>query len=277
VSGSGTRTGPIGPLWLEYAAYAGRLLLGSAPPYLDAPSYIAWERKAQSLLNSDVVPMPVGHICSQWLQQQTEVRRAMENGKRRISALRLLLQQEGLRAHLVQLSTALRSSFPRKQLAIVCPTPAHWINAARGHDADSGSVPDGPDIQEVESASLYMADFLREFRSVDLDMLLLEESGRLQSDPVDVSGYQSVFNVGASYNWRIGLHIGENRVHARPSELTFVVSTEPQSDLVFGQEMPETFWETGRAPERPAGGFRYARIPVHAQPERVLDRVASLR
>jgi hypothetical protein len=120
-----------------------------------------------------------------------------------------------------------------------------------------------------------MADFLREFRSVDLDLLLLEEAGQLQSRPVDVSRYQSVFNVAASYNWKVGLHVGANP--ANSSELTFVISTEPQPDLVFGRELPQSFWETDVKPERPTGGFLYSRIPVHAQPESVLDRVASMR
>lgn len=236
------------PLWLDYGDYAGRLLAGGAVPWLDVAGYVALQRKAQGLLRSDVLQLPVGVVSAAWVAVQPALREAMAAKKRAVVPLKTLMADEGLRAHLVEMARGLRACFPEQPLALACPSPRAW--AAQAYRLAHGeSVEVGED--ETDSAAVYMADFLRSFGDAGIDVLLLQDGPELPLPEL----YTPVLNVAAHYRWEAGL---QSAAHVEAGSLAFVISQD--------------CWNGGAAP-----GLRHAVIPADAQPESVLQRLAELR
>ncbi|WP_020650921.1 hypothetical protein [Solimonas variicoloris] len=262
-------------LWLDYADYAGALLAGGSAPWLDASALIAWQRKAQGLLRSDVVELPLGAVAAAWLAAHAPLREAMRAKRRAVFPLRTLLADEAWRAHLAELAGGLRASFAAQPLALACPSPRRWLLDA--YQAAHGEAPEIDD-DEVESAAVYLADFLRCFGETGVDLLLLQESAA--SEPGEASAlaaYQPVLNVAAHYRWSAGLSAPAGRYAGGEAPLDFVVAPQPAAARYAAQLVPAAYWSGGEAPPCPPGGFRYAGIPGDAQPEAVLQRLAALR
>ena len=264
-------------LWLDYDAYAGALLANGSVPWLDLDALIGWMRKAQSLLKSDVVAVPVATVVKQWLAAHPELKTAMAAKRRVVFPLKTLLADAALRIHLVMLSKALRSSFPKLPLLLSLPSPRLWIAQASAQALPGETIE--IDADAVDGAAAYIADFLREFAGCGIDGILLQESA--ESEPAsaeDLQLYQAVFNVAAHYRWDAGLRLPvaahEAAVGPGPA---FVVSPRSAVAGAAGQVLKAEFWAGEAPPECPAGGFRYAEIPVDAKPESVLDRLATLR
>lgn len=268
-SGSGGRG-----LWLDYGAYAARLLANGAAPWLDADAAGAWLRKAQSLLKSDVVVLPVAAVTEQWLRARPELAAAMAAKSRAVFPLKTLLADAPLRAHLVELARVLRALFDKQPLVLALPSPRRWAALAYSQ-AYTGETPE-LDADVVDSAAAYVADFLRAFADCGIDGLLLcEDAASAPATADDLALYQPVFNVAAHYRWDAGLQLPPGSPGAAGDGPAFVLADEPLAGLPTGIAVPPAFW-TGAAPP-PAAGFRYAEIPAEAQPERVLERLALLR
>lgn len=117
-----------------------------------------------------------------------------------------------------------------------------------------------------------MADFLRSFGDSGVDVLLLEEDAdSAPCGPGEIDWYGSTVNVARHYGWDVGLQTPK-RIGGEGG-LDFIVG--PGSTRCT--EVDPSFWSEGVAPDTPAGGFRYARIPLDAQPQTVLDRLRLLR
>lgn len=266
-------------LWLDYTEYAGALLSGGSVPWLDVSELVAWQRKAQGLLQSDVLELPIGSASAAWLQAHPQLLEAMRGKRRPTFPIKTLLADAGLRAHLLEIAQGLRASFARLPLALACPSPRRWaIEAHRAAFADDAAgVEDfGPD--ETEDAAAYLADFLRVFGDVGVDVLLLQESA--ESEPADASGlaaYQPVLNVASHYRWEIGLAAPGGRYAGGDAGFGFVIAPRPIESRRGGRMVPPEFWTGSAAPECAASGFRYASVPGDARPETVLQRLAALR
>lgn len=252
------------PLWLDYGAYAGALLANGSVPWLDVAAYVALQRKAQGLLKSDVLQLPVGAVGAAWVAARPALRETMAAKKRAVFPLKTLLADEDLRAHLVELARGLRACFPDLPLALACPSPREWVaqayRMAHGEDTEVGD-------DEADSAAVYLADFLRCFGEAGVDVLLLQES--TGSEPADATGldlYQPALNVAAHYRWETGLLAPAGRCAAGTTGLGFVVG--PDAIL------PPDSWNAAMTAGR---GLRYAVIPADAQPETVLQRLKELR
>ena len=198
-------------LWLDDADYSAVLLAGGAPPWLDATAYVAWRRKAQSLLKSNVIAVPVARIFSSWLANDAPLRAASGAKTRANFPLKTMLAAADLRRHLAEIIVGLRSSFPMLAVALVCPSPRAWVgDAYHWAFGDAAEIEVGED--EVDAATLHSADFLREFGGSGIDTVLLEESA--QSEPattVEIEWYRSVLNVGTHYRWDMGLRLPGDR------------------------------------------------------------------
>lgn len=263
-------------LWLDYADYAGALLANGMVPWLDVAGCVAWQRKAQGLLKSDVLTLPVATVCARWLDRQPALREAMAAKRRAVFPLKTLLADEALRAHLVELAAGLRACFSDLPLALACPSPRRWVAEAyrQAHGAEA-EVEVGED--EADSAAVYLADFLRAFGNAGIDALLLQESA--DSEPAAAEGlacYQPVLNVAAHYRWDIGLSAPAGRYAGGSSGLGFVVAPSALPGTRAGCIVPADFWAGAAPPDCPPHGFRYAVIPAGVQPEAVLQRLAVL-
>lgn len=262
-------------LWLDYAEYAGALLAGGKVPWLDVSALVAWQRKAQGLLQSDVLELPLGTAAAAWLEAHPALREAMRAKRRALFPLRTLLADEALRAHLVELAQGLRASFARLPLALACPSPKRW--ALEAYREAFGEDPE-IEPEDVEDAAVYLADFLRSFGEVGVDLLLLRESA--ESEPADAAAleaYRPVLNVAAHYRWETGLAAPAGRYAGGGAGLGFVIAPQALDGACAGRIVPEAYWRGEAAPPCPERGFRYAGVPADAQPEAVLQRLAALR
>ncbi|MDM4769094.1 hypothetical protein [Solimonas sp. SE-A11] len=251
------------PLWLDYGDYAGALLAGGAVPWLDVAGTIALQRKAQGLLRSDVLQLPVAAVTEAWVAAHPALREAMAAKRRAVVPLKTLLADESLRAHLVELAKGLRSCFAEAPLALACPSPRAWVAAAY-RLAHGETVEVGED--EADSAAVYMADFLRCFGEAGIDILLLQEG----EEPPLPELYTPVLNVAAHYRWEAGL---QGPAGTPAAGLAFVIAPDSTS----GRPLAPAYWGGAAAEDCPPQGFRHAAIPADAQPESVLQRLAELR
>lgn len=266
-----------GLVWLDYTDYAGALLAGGSVPWLNVTATVAWYRKAQGLLRSDVVTVPAWRVMTAWLDTHPVLRDAMRAKNRAIHPLRTLLSEEPLRDHLVELARALRSCFAELVLAVGLPSPRLAIHEAYTVAFGSGDVPQiGED--EVDAACPHIASFLRGFGETGLDTLLLEESA--VTEPVadaEVTWYQSVLNVAAHYRWDVGLAVPGDRFGGGAQGVDFFIAPRAVAGVPQGFALPAEFWDELPPPVIHVPDFLYASIPAGAVPERVLERLALLR
>jgi len=183
-------------LWLDSHAYCARLLANGKAPWLDATAFVAWQRKAMGLLKPDVATLPIAPAIDAWLDAHPDLREVMAAKSRTGFALKTLLADESLRAHLVELARGLGGAV-NQPLALVMPSPRAWIaiayRQAHGSDVDVSD-------DDADSASVYIADFLRVFGDVRIDALVLEE---IDGGVSDSSAYQSVLNLAMHYRWEV--------------------------------------------------------------------------
>jgi hypothetical protein len=265
-------------LWLDDTDYSAALLAGGAAPWLDASAYVAWRRKAQSLLKSNVIAVPVARICSAWLANDPELHTAIGAKSRANFPLKTLLAAAELRGHLTQIVEGMRSSFPGLPLALVCPTPRAWVRDAYACAfGDSAQIEVGED--EVDSATLHSADFLREFGGAGIDTVLLEES--VESEPAEaaqIEWYRSVLNVGVHYRWDMGLRVPGKRFPGdSDAHFAYVIGPRAVPTGCFGRSIPAEFWRGETLKPAPTAQFQFSEIPGGSKPELVLERLAILR
>ena len=125
------------PLWIEATAYAERLMSNGSVPWLDVAEVVAWHRKAQGLLKSDVVALPVRPIAEAWSKSDSELAEEMSAKNRTTAPLKILLASESLRAHIVEILKGLRASYGSNPLALVVPS-------ARAHRRQSPTTTSAP-------------------------------------------------------------------------------------------------------------------------------------
>lgn len=253
-------------VWVESTAYAARRLAGDAVPWLDAAAVVAWQRKAQSLLGSDVVALAAEPMCTAWVGAHPALARAMAAKRRPGFALRTLLGDAGLRAHLLEVVHGLRASFGGLPLALRLPSPWLW-SALLGVTIDE---------DEADAAAVAIADFLRVFGESGLDVLLLDEPFEAAAPALGL--YQPVLNVAAYYRWEVGLSCGANACDLDAGGgLSFAIAPRAPAGMPAGLPLPPSFWSGAEASAPRPGDFFYAEIPRDVAPETVLDRLATLR
>jgi hypothetical protein len=273
-------------LWLDDTDYTASLLAGGDPPWLDAAAFLAWRRKAQSLLKPDVATLPVARVCAAWLHRDPQLRADMASRSRSNFPLKTLLASAQLRHHLTELLAGMRSSFPGLTLALLCPSPRAWVGEAyRWAFGPQAAVRVGEG--EVDAATLHCADFLREFAGVGLDSVLLEESNECEpADATELEWYRSVLNVGAHYRWDMGLRLtgtgfagemGDAAARDGVGGFAFVIASRPFTAARAGRIIPENFWRGSPLEGPPHTDFDFSQVPAGLPPEVILDRLSVLR
>lgn len=263
------------PLWIESTAYAQRLLAGGNVAWGDAAEVVAWHRKAQGLVRSDVVSLSLTPIVSAWFESDGELAEEMRAKKRATAPLKVLLASDGLRNHIAEIVKGLRTSYANAPLALVIQSPRRWVAHAYAL-AHHETLAVGED--EADSAAMYIADFLRSFGELGVDVLLLEESAEsLPASAGEIAWYQPVFNIAAHYRWECGIHLPAASDIGGAEGLNFCIAPQAIDGLTNGIGTGgDASLGSGPVPV-PAGGFRYIEIPENAQPEATLERLAALR
>jgi len=262
---------PAPLLWIDADDYCERLLANGRAPWTDAAAWLAWQRKGQGLLRSDVVALPVARVIDAWLAAQPTVRSTMGLKNRLLLPLRTLLANEALRVHLVEMIGGLRSSQASTPVVLVLPSPRAWVAIAyRQAFADEPEPEVGAD--DADSAAVYIADFLRAFGEAGLDGVLLVESAEtVPGSDDDLSCYGAVFNLAAHYRWACGIELPKTG-DFDASALDFVISDEPQTGARRHGHRIAWQSETARAVH-----FSFITVPADGEPEQVLERLRRLR
>lgn len=270
-------TGPL--LWLDFYDYAGPLLAAGVIPWFDDAAFAAFHTKAQSLLRGDVVGLPLGRLAEALLAAQPALAVAMRAKSRPAYPLRRLLEDEALRRAAQALLMPLRAAAAERPLALVLPSPRHWLALAYGlaHGAPLAAEA-AADGDEIDGAAVYVADFLRGFADAAVDLVLLcETAADGPADAAALAWYDPVFKTARHYRWEIGLLDPVGRLApADGAALDFLIAPEPGAGAAGGCLLPAAFWQAG-GPVPAGGRFSYGVVPAGAVPETVLERIASLR
>lgn len=263
-------------VWIDYAAYAGRLLGNGAAPWADVAELVSWYRKAQGLLGSDVVTLPVARIAQAWLAANPGLQQALTEKKRATAPLKALLADESLRGHLHETIAGLHDSFAATPLVLACPAPGAFVRAAHAWAHGETGIEIGED--EIDDGAVYLADFLRAFGDTAISALLLEEDAVPAAGVLD-EFYRPLFNLATHYRWDAGLLLPGGPVPEGVDGLGYVVAPADAAgavrDMPAGYRLTEDFWQDG---EVPAGALLlYLEVPETAQPERVLERLQEVK
>lgn len=259
------------PVWVDGLDYTAKLLAGGAPPWLDADACAQWLNKGQGLLKSAARVMPVEPVIRAWVDANASLAADMDEKKRSIYPLKVLLGEPGLRSHVQDILLALGSGPAPMTLAM--PSPRAWLGLAQelaGRDINT-------DADTVDSAAMYVADWLREVAEggTDIDVILLIETANdLPQSDDDLGLYGSVYNVAEHRQWQVGLHWPGN-AQGQHDALAFAVADDATPG--GGLRLSSGQWASGETPELGTAAFFAVQIPADDDPETVLQRLDALR
>jgi hypothetical protein len=255
-------TGRAVPLILDHTAYgSARILHGAPVPWSEPAECQSYFGRAQGLLRPDLTLIDVEAVYAQHLAHRTDLTDAMGARSRTGFALKTLLADQALTASVVRLVEVLGSS-SRLPLALQVPGPLRWLALAQ-------TLAGNPEVSRIEadhgeSASMYVADWLRGFETCPVTLLILD--GR-RADHVgldglvddDLAAYSPVINAVDHYRWGLALRTD--------------VTLELHGNETGGAVLPPSFWIDGSTP---GAKVLLAEIPGDAEPELVLARLATL-
>lgn len=268
-------------LWLDFYDYAAALFAGrDGIPWFDDAAFAAFHAKAQSLLRSDVVALPVTRVVAALLAAQPALVEAMRAKQRPTYPLRRLLEAEPLRQAVGALLAPLRAVAVQCPLALEIPSPRAWLTLAWEAAWGQPLAPDvASDPDEIDGAAAYVAGFLGGFADSGIDLVLLSETGG-DATPADLSLYGPVLRAARHYRWEVGLLDPAAGAAGDAGELDFrigPVGAGGAAEASTGGMLPAEFWQAGAAPVPGRGRLTYGVVPGGAVPETVLERIAALR
>jgi hypothetical protein len=274
---------PRPPIWLDDTAYTTRLLAGGRAPWLDVAACIGWRRKVLQLLEPAIEVLDVAACVAAWIAARADLHERMRAKREPPEPLRVVLADEALQNHIVELARASRAS-TTKPLALVCPAPRRWlIDTFRV--AFNGAL--DPDADETDDAASYCASFLRAFGGAAIDALLLrgeEAPQRLNATAASSDAaagplpdaewacYGSLVNLARHYRWDLGWRVA-GAAGSILAGADFLIASSGGA----GVAIDAAFWSGAAPPALPSGSFAYAKIPAAADPASVLERLRVLR
>jgi hypothetical protein len=250
------------PLILDHASFGStRLLNGASVPWAEPVGCQVYFGQAEGLLRPDMTLVDVGAAYAQQLVRRPDLTAAMGERSRAGYALKRLLADEAASEAVAGVVRVLAET-SRLPLVLQIPAPMRWLaltSSAAGHRDPAEFT-----IDHGESASVYVADWLRRFGSLPVALLLLD--GRRGDDstfhevvPEDLTAYTPVINAADHYRWGLALR-GDDELQLHGMDAGGVV-------------LPASFWVDEPAPP---GSVLFAEVPQHAEPEHVLERLATL-
>lgn len=237
------------------------LLQGRDVPTAEPMAFANHVRQVQDLLEPDAALLSLGPLYAARVATDTGLRTAMGSKSRTGFALRSLLADAALTARAIELVTLVTRT-QHRPVVLQVPSPRMWLTTTHHFSGDANT--DGLDSDDAENASMYVADWLRNFASLPLAAVLLDDRPT-QTAPtptvVPLQVYSPVANTTTHYRWTLAMR-HTTRVELHGSDLT-------------GGVVPTEYWlDDGVA--LPEGDFLLGEIPPTAVPEGVLKRVATI-
>ena len=263
-------------LWLNYLDYASQLLAEGNVQWMNIAECVAWYRKSQSLLRSDVLHVDLELISNVFIKSDAAISTLMAEKNKPIAPLKELLAYQPLRTHISELVSAMRATFPDLVLALVCPSPGVWIKNVYLKTFPDASHPSiGED--EVDYGSLYMADFLRIFSGANVDVLLLDDD-ILSEELIEIymPCYQTIINLANQYRWKFGFKFSDIPNNDLLPDVDFIISPVNILGANIGLEINPSFWLNGASVDLHQHCLHYLTIPASVKPEKVLETLIEV-
>jgi len=264
------------PLWIDAWSYGQQLLnKGNPPPWDDVGAFVSYHRQLQGLVQSDILVVEVESFYENWLRNNTALLVNMGEKRRLGYALRVMLADSTARNQLQEIIRAVCDSNTNTPVVLALPSPKCWMGSAhcRARNIDSAQV----SWDDAESASMYVADFLRCFSDSELSGVLLRDPDNTgPASAGDIARYQPVINVAQHYHWQVILD-GCVDNFLPSSEFGVTVSIGNQSTDEGGLKLPDDCWDGAELPMFNGQGFWYVTVPRNAVPEQVLELLAKMR
>jgi len=211
--------------WLEYAA---RLLGGGSVDWGDAATVAGLLGKAQGLLKSDLVLLPVDRLLTARLAADPALREAVSAKRRNVQPVRALLADEGVRQETVELVMQGRAHIRGGSLGVTLPGPAALI----GQVATLAGL-DAPEIDDdlIDDAAVLIADFLRILAGLPVELIVLDGV-----EPEQVALHAPVARLCEHYGWRLATRV-DGRVQGYGSLLagleTMVIAADANPEATL--------------------------------------------
>ena len=267
-------------LWIDFNAYTKKLLLAEGEnPWANPASYMSFYGQAHGLVNADVVVMDIWDLFHHWMLEDEEAIPSMAGKKRITVAAKAMLEAYAPRELLAEVLTAISNNYGGSvPIVLVMPSPRSLLiranKAANGVDVE-------PEEAHIDTASMYVADYLRYFSEVDLSgVLLREDVDSMPESAEELSWYQPIYNVAKHYRWSVGVHLPfSNDGFNVPDDVNFSIVPADCSvaDSSDGKDISKALWEAKDTVSPAGNGFNYLMIPEDTTPELVLDTLLSLR
>lgn len=244
---------------LDHLDYSQKVILQNRPlPWGDPMAYANFIGQAQGLLKPDAALLHLDRFYEQRIASTPALQEAMSAKTRTGYALRTLLAD----ASTLELVTGLAKTFSQTQrdpVVLHVPSPIAWLAATHVFSGkeDAGEL----DADDAENASMYIADWLRNFSTLPIAGVLLDDrkpEGIEQLASVGIEVYTPIINVVDNYRWTLGLRTEDS--------ITF---RETERD---GHVVEDDFWTSSNL-ELPEAGFYFAQLPATAVPEDVVTQV----
>ncbi|OUS09018.1 hypothetical protein A9Q81_00260 [Gammaproteobacteria bacterium 42_54_T18] len=274
-------------VWVDAWDYGNRLLnkgdLNEAQPlpWHDIAAIISHIKQLQSLVNSDVVTLEVGDFYTAWLHTHPTLLGAMGDKRRLGYALRTMLAEQGAREQLKDIIDALCESYRDKPVVLAIPSPKQWIASA--YCAAKGVSTVDISWDDAESASMYVADFLRSFSECAISGLLIRD--KIDQGPAsdaEVSRYQPILNIAKHYHWQSILDgCPQNYAPNSDTGISFSLREGRLSELSINAltalKLSAQDWSQCPSSVEQGNACFYVCVPVNAIPETVSEKLTQLR
>ena len=264
-------------LWIDFNAYTKKLLLAEGEnPWANPASYMSFYGQAHGLVNADVVVWDLFH---HWMLEDEEAIPSMAGKKRITVAAKAMLEAYGPRELLAEVLTAISNNYGDSvPIVLVMPSPRSLLIKA---NKAANTVDVAPEEAHIDTASMYVADYLRYFSEVNLSGILLREVPESMPESAkELSWYQPIYNVAKHYRWSVGIHLPFSDTSFNvPEDVNFsiVPSTCSVSDSSCGKDISKALWKSMSTVPPVGNGFNYLTIPEETTPELVLDTLSNLR
>lgn len=274
-------------VWINFISYANRLFAGGREDLWNNPdTFISVYSQGQGLIKSDVLSIPVENVYTDFLQREKEHIEPWM-GKRPTFVLKKLLAFEQPKKLLVDILTGLQNLYQGSQpLALVLPSSQSWLQSmhAMVRPNQDTSISD----DDIEAASMYLAEYLRGFSTLGLSAIVIREA---DSPVVKLSDalplYQPILNIAKHYQWLLGIEGSVREIEDLKNEIDFFLfGSCDLTDLIplwkkgltIGGGLNREFWmESINEIEKSQIGLTYGKIPEDAEPEKVLSKLQELR
>jgi len=261
-------------VWLDAEGYCSRVLLNDKTiPWTNTAEVVSIFGQIQGLLKADVAPVHLGNFLRAWLAANTIALAEMRGKKQARFAVKRLLGVEALRQLVHETVSSLCGSLSQSVVLVLPPNREliSWVN----HETNGMGFNVITDM-DVDSVSVYLADFLRIFSELDVAGVLLQLPEGTAVNPRLLELYSPIINVTRHYKWAFGMEVSApGEVNDPEKQLQYIITDDVQS-CSTGLVQTRAFWDTGTV-KWEVPHFVYAEVPPGLQPELVLERLASLK